>query len=257
MTVIATALKHMLAAGMPHDAIVAAIAEMEASAAPAVDPVAERRREYDRKRKREVRASARVSAVSGGRPVDTADNADAAPLPLPPKDLISNPPTPAPENNTPRAMADAHVAAWQAWRVKNPYPRPHWAEPGLWADFMAVRKRKGATNTKTAHDKLIRDVTEMSARTRWPPGRVLRACVEQGWKGIYETDEMKAAINGNSGNRRGSGSGSSGGHDNRDGLARALDEQIERSRGGPIGRSGAGDAGGTGKRALAGPAALP
>lgn len=31
MTAIATALKHMLAAGMPHDAIVAAVADMEAS----------------------------------------------------------------------------------------------------------------------------------------------------------------------------------------------------------------------------------
>lgn len=34
MSVIAAALKHMLAAGMPHDAIVHAVAEMEASAAP-------------------------------------------------------------------------------------------------------------------------------------------------------------------------------------------------------------------------------
>lgn len=256
MTAIATALKHMLAAGMPHDAIIAAVAEMEAAMPVAVDPVADRRREYDRARKREERSVARMSAESGGRPVDSADKADIDPLPLPPNDNNSNPPTPAPENNTPRVKAEAHVAAWWGWRVKHPFPKPHWATEELWADFLTNRKRKDLSSTKSAHDKLLRDVAALVAQTGWPPGEIFRACVEKGWGAIYETDEMKAAINGNSGNRRGSGSGSSGGRDNRDGLARALDEQIERSRGGPPGRSGAGDAGGAGNLALAGPAAL-
>jgi len=49
MSIIASAVKHMLAAGMPHDAIVAAVEEMEAQI---VDVQAERRRAKDRERKR-------------------------------------------------------------------------------------------------------------------------------------------------------------------------------------------------------------
>ncbi|RVH20442.1 DNA replication protein, partial [Sinorhizobium meliloti] len=67
MSVIATALKHMLAAGMDPEAIVAAVAEMEREMAPAVDLAAEKRREWDRERKRKQRNS----AMSGGSPVET------------------------------------------------------------------------------------------------------------------------------------------------------------------------------------------
>ncbi|WP_085035191.1 HNH endonuclease [Ensifer aridi] len=54
MSVIATALKHMLAAGMDPDAIVAAVAEMEREMAPAVERAAEKRREWDLERKRKL-----------------------------------------------------------------------------------------------------------------------------------------------------------------------------------------------------------
>lgn len=50
MTVIAAAVKHMLAAGMPAEAIVAAVEEMELVCV--VDKQAERRRAVDRLRKR-------------------------------------------------------------------------------------------------------------------------------------------------------------------------------------------------------------
>jgi len=255
MSTIATALKHMLAAGMPHEAIVAAVAEMEAAMPAAVDPVAERRRAYDRERKRNIK---RNSTGNPPEPVENAESAETAPHPLPPKDNNSNPPTPAPENTTPRAKAEAHVAAWWGWRVKHPFPRPYWADPQVWTDFLAVRKRKDMVNTLTAHKRLLRDIDAAVARTGWPPGRIFEACVEQGWGAIYDTDEMKAAINGkgNGGNRRGSGAGRSGGHDNRDGFARELDEQIARHRGAAAGRSGAGEDGAAGRGALAAPAAV-
>lgn len=70
MSVIATALKHMLAAGMDPEAIVAAVAEMEREMAPDVDRAAEKRREWDRERKRKQRNS----ALSGGSPVETGGN---------------------------------------------------------------------------------------------------------------------------------------------------------------------------------------
>lgn len=65
MSVIAAALKHMLAAGMPHEDIIQAVADMEAGLQK--DEQAERRRAADRDRKRQMRL--RKSA-------DSADTAD-------------------------------------------------------------------------------------------------------------------------------------------------------------------------------------
>jgi hypothetical protein len=66
MSVIAAALKHMLAANMPHEAILRAVEDMEAGLQK--DEQAERRRESDRERKRSKRL--RISA-------DSADKADS------------------------------------------------------------------------------------------------------------------------------------------------------------------------------------
>lgn len=67
---IAEAVRHMLAAGMPHEAIVAAIADMEASIA-ITDPVADRRRAYDRERKAKAKADR-----STGIPPEYAESAE-------------------------------------------------------------------------------------------------------------------------------------------------------------------------------------
>ena len=55
MSLIATALKHMLAAGLPHDQIVAAVAEMEANI-PRQETADERRRRVSRESSRRLRA---------------------------------------------------------------------------------------------------------------------------------------------------------------------------------------------------------
>jgi hypothetical protein len=81
MSMIAAAVKHMLAAGMKPDEIVSAVADMEAAAPK--DASAERRRAKDRERKR-LRNSA-----------ETAENAET----LSPKKEI--PPTPPKEKTTP------------------------------------------------------------------------------------------------------------------------------------------------------------
>ena len=170
MSVIATALKHMLAAGMPHDAIVAAVAEMEAGMA--VDEVAERRRAYDRERKRKIK--------SGGIPVESADSAECSEpsLSRPPNENNSNPPTHTHENINTRAKAD-------------PFPRPEWCPPPVWVDLLTNRKAKKLPNTPSAHRKLLRDVDTWVARTGWPPGEVVSACVERGWGAIYDFTEQK------------------------------------------------------------------
>jgi len=98
MSVIAAALKHMLAAGMQHDAIVAAVAEMEAGIQK--DEQAERRRAADRERKRAKRP--RNSA-------DSADNAEVSHGGVTPVDdkTLTSEIEPQVKKDTPRAALAA------------------------------------------------------------------------------------------------------------------------------------------------------
>lgn len=244
----ASLLARLIEAGLPAE-LIAEVAQLEARADIA-ERTLEGRRAGDRARKQEQRRrdAAGVDGQSQdvtGRHVTSGDAADIAPLPLPPNERISNPPTPAPGNNTPRVKAE-------------PFPRPEWAEPAVWADFLKNRKTKRLSNTATAHSGMLEDIAAISARCGWPPGKVLAACVAKGWGAIYETDEMRAASNGNGngGDRRGNRGGRDAARDSRDGFARELDEQIARHRKGAAGRPGAGEAGGGGLGTLAAPAAV-
>ena len=107
MGVIAEAVRHMLAAGMTADAVIDAVAAMEAAAPKAVDEVAERKRAADRERmrmKRDRRATSR----------DSRDNGDICD-PLSPEQRKVSPCTPSKETQpsipvTP-STADAVSAA--------------------------------------------------------------------------------------------------------------------------------------------------
>lgn len=109
MSVIAAALKHMLAANMPHEAILAAVEDMERGLQ--TDEQAERRRASDRDRKRQKRL--RKSAES-------ADIADAAPspdkeIPHTPKEINPTPTTPDPNGSaTPSAEIGMAISAYSA-----------------------------------------------------------------------------------------------------------------------------------------------
>ena len=164
MSVIATALQHMLAAGMPADAIVAAVSDMEASIAR--DPVAEKRRAYDRERKR--------VAKSTGIPPETTENAEIPepPLSLSPNENNSNPHTHTPGGDTPRAR-------------KGDFPKPDWADAQIWADFLQNRKSKRLSNTATAHKGFLADIARLSD-DEWPPGRLLEHAVARGWGAIFD-----------------------------------------------------------------------
>ncbi|MBM3333193.1 hypothetical protein FJY63_00875 [Candidatus Sumerlaeota bacterium] len=91
MSIIATALKHLIAAGVSGDDLVRAIADIEASIPAPVDEVAERRRAYDRERKRKAKAD-----NSGGIPVESAESAESAES-LPSFEV--SPQTPLPKSN--------------------------------------------------------------------------------------------------------------------------------------------------------------
>jgi hypothetical protein len=179
MSVIATAVKHLLAAGVTGEALVNAIAEMEA--AQPKDAAAERRRAWDRERKRGKRSE----GVSTGIPPESADNADNAGAPSlsrPPNENNSNPPTHThPDISTPRARSD-------------PFPRPEWADPQHWTDLKANRKAKRLPNTPTAYAKFQRDI-EKWVDGDWPPGRVLEAIAARGWASA-EHDPRGSQTNG-------------------------------------------------------------
>jgi hypothetical protein len=66
-----------------------------------------------------------------------------------------------------------------------PFPRPEWADPTVWRDFLANRRRKNLTNSGTAHRKFLADVDRLTD-DEWPPGRLLEAAVGRGWGAIYE-----------------------------------------------------------------------
>ena len=77
MSVIATAVKHLMAAGVIGDALVAAIAEMEAELRP-TDAAAEKRRAWDRERKRRQKEERNSTGIPPD-PVESAENAEKSP----------------------------------------------------------------------------------------------------------------------------------------------------------------------------------
>ncbi|MBB4859649.1 hypothetical protein HNO88_002978 [Novosphingobium chloroacetimidivorans] len=67
----------------------------------------------------------------------------------------------------------------------DPFPRPDWADAGVWRDLLVNRKAKRLPNTPTAHAKLLKDIMAMSD-DEWPPGRLLEAIVARGWAAAYD-----------------------------------------------------------------------
>lgn len=237
VSVIASALKHMLAAGMPHDAIVSAIAEMEANIAR--DPVAEKRRAYDRIRRREERAAAKADMSTGHRrtsseSADTADNADIAPSPAPSPLLPPDPQQPPAPTHTPEGDAGTHeglpVSVRIAWaiatcqairRIKPPFALPAHIPAQPWADFVAMRQRIRKPMTDRAKELAVLELDKLAA-AGWPPGDVLNNSTMNSYQGLVPP---KGRNNGQHHQNR------TPEHDIRDPLARAVvARQAERAR---------------------------
>lgn len=174
-------LTRLIAAGTPAD-LIAEVAMLAARAE--VDREAiESRRAKDRERQ-----NARRGNVTSR---DTQDVTDETPsLEVPPQTPLPNP-TPT-RNENPRA------------RKADPFPRPEWADPGVWADLLTNRRKKNLPNTASAHRKLLADIDRLTDEV-WPPGRVLEAAVSRGWGAIYAgcKDDDDGRTNGNA--NRGSG----------------------------------------------------
>jgi len=171
MSIIATAVKHLIAAGVSGDDLVRAIAEMEAELPAARDAAADRRREKDRIYQANKRRQ--KSAESA----DSADEGDDTPFPAPAPSFPPDPQT----NPTPTHTHGDDISRAR----KADFPKPDWADAQVWADFLANRKRKRLANTATAHKRFLADIAAL-ADEEWPPGRLLEHAVARGWGAIFD-----------------------------------------------------------------------
>lgn len=162
MSVIAQAVKHLLAAGVTGDQLVAAIADMEAAQAAnrPVDEQAERRRAADRERKREGRL--RNSA-------DSAEDADTLekdpPLSPPLSPAPHTPPLNPPSKLAlPRNLSADFSAFWKA------YPKQSGVEPAQAAFAAAVAAGADPKALIRAADRFARKMAEEKQEWRYIPG---------------------------------------------------------------------------------------
>lgn len=166
MSVIATAVRHLMAAGVTGEALFAAIAELEAEVRG--EPKARSAGAIRQERYRRNKASQTV----------TSDACDAAPS-------LSRPLSP----QTPLTPTHTHPDITPRARKGGDFPMLDCTDADTWADFLRNRKAKRLPNTATARRKLESDLAEVSARTGWPPGEVFAACVAKGWGAIYDPRE--------------------------------------------------------------------
>lgn len=169
MSIIATAVRHLMAAGVTGDALIAAIADMEAEQPK--DAAAEKRRAWDRQRKAEQRERDRLST---GLPPESADNADETPT------LDKSPQTPK-INPTPREHTHRAPARGAAgWKCPEGVDRDHWT------DFLANRRTKRLGFTPTAYRGQLKQLDQLSDDDEWPPGRIVQFAAERGWGAFFD-----------------------------------------------------------------------
>lgn len=138
MSIIATAVKHLIAAGVSGDDLVRAIAEMEDSAAPQV--VLSKRQErnkrhYERLKASEKRLNASEPSYSDGG-ADLSSPSGSSPKPLSPNPLQSIPPSPPKGGSSPKSQAEFETEFWAIY--------PHKVgKPVAIKAFVKARQRAG------------------------------------------------------------------------------------------------------------------
>lgn len=187
MSIIATAVRHLIAAGVTGDALCAAIAEMEADIR--AEPKPRSAGAIRQARYREAKRN-EASQVTESDACDASDV--STPLSAPPNDIYSNPP-----HHTPQHSSSGRDA----------FPCPDWCDPAVWRDLKRNRKAKNLANTETAHRLFLREIAKF-VDDEWPPGRLVEAIVAKGWGGAYDPREASGKT-GKSGNGRQGNSGNS------------------------------------------------
>lgn len=281
-TPIATAGRILAAAGLSGDALFDALAVLEremlaaiqTASSPALEKndAAERRKAFDRERKRKAAAEKKALADAGlrnstGIPAESAEipqngrnsggTVEVAPtLPLSPNDLFSNPQTPTHPDNIPTREAvpfEAHVAAWLEWQATKPKrkrkaekpevsagtpDRPDDVSEQVWSDFLKHRRKHRADLTATALAGFRREAD----RVGWPLERAIEESILRNWRG-FKADWVKnddRSGYGNSG--RGTFAGDRQPRPRTDGFTDAINDALARSgsgfASGPSGRWG-------------------
>ena len=188
MGVIATAVEHLIAAGVSGEALVRAISDMEASIPK--DAVAEKRRAYDRERKRDLN--------SGGIPAETAETAESAetpPLSLPP---LLSPHTPqiTPPAHTPPCRTRARTRA-------EPFVTPDWIPVEAWNGWLEMRISAKKPPTLRGMQLAVAKLEKLK-RDGHDPGEVLDQSTQGNWIGLFPIkDESKNDRNKHTGSIRG------------------------------------------------------
>lgn len=182
-------LARLIAAGTPADLVAEVALELARSQA-AQEAITERRAK-DRERQAAKRQRDNVTSRDiTGCSVTERDNPLPSPSPSFPPDPQTNPTPAHPRENNPRA------------RKAEDFPKPDWADPQVWSDFMLNRKRKRMTNSATAYRGFLRDI-DKHATADWPPGRLLEHAAAKGWASINppENQDMNHANDRNGGHR--------------------------------------------------------
>jgi hypothetical protein len=162
MSIISTAVRHLMAAGVTGEALVDAIADMEA--AQPKDAAAEKRRAWDRERKRAAK-----TAQSGGNPVESTESAELVEAPAlspSPKEINSNP--------------HPHTHPDITTRARGAVAKPDDVSQQTWIDWVAHRRRIKADVTPTA----VAGVRSEATKVGWTMEAALTESVTQGWRGF-------------------------------------------------------------------------
>lgn len=177
MSVIATAVRHLIAAGVTGDALIEAIAEMEADliATPKPRSAGAIRTERWRERKRHEASQVTESDACDGS--DAASALDKESPPHPQKKLIPSPPIVPPK------------------RAKSVPAKPDDVSDQTWQDWTELRRKKRAPVT----DGVIEGARREAAKLGWTLDRTLSEWVfrgSQGFQAEWITDGRSKAASG-------------------------------------------------------------
>lgn len=106
------------------------------------------------------------------------------------------------EASTPSPTPTPISSVAKATSQRDAFPRPDWAPPDLWRDWLAVRKAKRGRNTATAYAGFLADIDRF-ADAEWTPVRILEHAVRKSWAGIYDPRGNDHGSNRNTGNGSG------------------------------------------------------
>lgn len=181
----------MLAAGMPADAIVAAVAAMEAEVAATPRPrTAGAIRTARWRENKASHLSQNVTCDDRDVSVTLTPSLDKETSPRPPKEINLNPegdasPCEADPIGFPVALRIAlAIATCQAIRrIKPPFVLPPEIPAQPWADFVAMRNRIRKPMTDRAKQLAVIELGKLAA-DGWPPGDVLNNSTMNSYQGL-------------------------------------------------------------------------